>query len=67
MYRIDHCVVGCITFYLPRERLIHTEAKEILRVKPKELPRLPREILFPKVGSGSYNPLHSDQSILYYA
>ena len=59
MYRIDHCVAGCMTRYLPREKLSPAEAKEV--------PRLPREITFPKVDNGSYNPLRSDLSILYYA
>ena len=67
MYRIDHCVAGCMTRYLPREKLSPAEAKEVPRAKPEVLPRLPREITFPKVDNGSYNPLRSDLSILYYA
>ena len=67
MYRIDHCVVGCMTCYLLQEKLSPAEAKEVPRVKPEVLPRLPREIIFPKVNSGSYTPPHSDLSILYYA
>ena len=66
---VDHCVVWCITRYLPQEKLSPAEAKEILRVKPRGTSdlRLPREIIFPKVDNGSYNPLRSDLSILYYA
>ena len=48
MYRIDHCVAGCMTRYLPRENLFPAEAKEVPRAKPEVLPRLPREINFPK-------------------
>ena len=32
MYKIDHCVAGCMTRYLPREKLSPVEAKEV----PKE-------------------------------
>ena len=32
MYRIDHCVAGCMIRYLPREKLSLAEAKEV----PKE-------------------------------
>ena len=60
MYRIDHCVAGCMTCYLPREKLSPAEAEEVL-------PRLPREIIFPKVDNRSYTPLRSGLSILYYA
>ena len=56
-----------MTRYLPREKLSPAEAKEVPRAKPEVLPRLPREITFPKVDNGSYNPLRSDLSILYYA
>ena len=66
-YRIDHCIAGCMTHYLPREKLSPAEANEVPRAKPKVLPRLPREITFPKVDNGSYNPLRSDLSILYCA
>ncbi len=59
MYRIDHCVAGCMTSYLLWEKLSPAEAEE--------LPRLPREITFPKVDNGSYNLLCSDLPILYYA
>ena len=65
MYRIDHCVAGCMTRYLPREKITPTEAKEVPRAKPEVLLRLPREITFPEVDNGSYNPLCSDLSILY--
>ena len=41
MYRIDHCVAGCMTCYLPREKLSPAEAEEVL-------PRFPREIIFPR-------------------
>ena len=41
MYRIDHCVAGCMTRYLPREKLSPAEAKEVPRAKPEVLPRLP--------------------------
>ena len=64
MYGIDHCVAGCMTRYLPREILSPAEAKEVPRAKPEVLPRLPS---FPKVDKGSYTPLHSGLSILYYA
>ena len=67
MYRIDHCVAGCMTRYLPREKLSPAEAKEVSRAKPEVLPRLPREITFPKVDNGSCNQLRIDLSILYYA
>ena len=67
MYRIDHCVVRCMTCYLPQEKLSPVEAKEVQRAKPKVLPRLPRERVFPKVDNGSYTPLRSGLSILYYA
>ena len=63
-YRIDHCVAGCMTRYLPREKLSFVEAKEVPRAKPE---RLLREITFPKVDNGSYNLLRSNLSILYYA
>ena len=33
------------------------------RAKPELLPRLPREIIFPKVDNGSYTPLRSGLSI----
>ena len=62
MYRIDHCVVRCMTHYTLREKLSLAEAKEVPRAKPKVLPRLPREIIFPKVDNGSYTLLHSDLS-----
>ena len=42
MYRIDQCVAGCMTRYLPREKLSPAEAKEVPRAKPEVLPRLPR-------------------------
>ena len=67
MYRIDHCIAGCMTRYLPREKLFPAEAEEVPRAKPEVLPRLPREIIFAKVDNGSYTPLRSDLSILYYA
>ena len=67
MYRIDHCLVGCMTRYLPWEKLSPAEAKEVPRAKPEVLPRLPREIFFSKVDNGSYTPLRSGLSILYYA
>ena len=67
MYRIDHCVAGCMTRYLPREKLSPAEASEVPRASPSELPWIPREITFPAVDNGSYNPLRSDLSILYYA
>ena len=47
VYRIVHCVAGCMTRYLPREKLSPAEAKEVPRAKPEVLPRLPREITFP--------------------
>ena len=50
-YRIDHCVAGCMTRYLPWEKLSSAEAKEVPRAKPEVLSRLPREIIFPKVDS----------------
>ena len=52
--RIDHCVAGCITCYLPQEKLSPTEAKEVSRVKLEVLLRFPKEIIFPKVDNGSY-------------
>ena len=64
-YRIDHCVVGCMTHYLLREMLSPVEAKEIPRAKPEVLQRLPREITFPEVDNGSYNPLRSDLRIYF--
>ena len=66
-YTIDHCVAGCMTRYLPREKLSPAEAKEVPRAKPKVLPRFLREIIFPKVDNGSYTPLRSGLFILYYA
>ena len=68
MYRIDHCIAGCMTRYLPREKLSPVESEEVYtRAKPEILTRLPREIIFPKVDNGSYTPLRSGLSILYYA
>ena len=64
MYRIDHCVAGCMTRYLPWEKVSPAEAKEVPRPK---LEVLPREIIFPKVDNESYTPLRSGLSILYYA
>ena len=64
MYRIGHCVAGCMTRYLPRGKLSPAEAKEVLRAKPEVLPR---EIILPKVDNGSCTSLRSDLSILYYA
>ena len=29
MYRIDHCVAGCMTRYLPRGKLSPAEAEEV--------------------------------------
>ena len=55
-----------MTRYLPREKLSPAEAKEVPRAEPEVLPRLPREITFPKVDNGSYTPPRSDLSILYY-
>ena len=52
-----------MTRYLPREKLFPAEAKEV----PKEFLRLQREKTFPKIDNGSYTPLRSDLSILYYA
>ena len=48
MYRIDHCVVGCMTRYLPWKIYLQ---------------RKPRKIIFPKVGDGSHRPLRSDLSL----
>ena len=59
MYRIDYCVAGCLTRYLPQEKVSPLEASEV--------PRFPREITFPVVDNGSYTPLRSGLSILYYA
>ena len=56
-----------MTRYLPWEKLSPAEAEEVPRAKPEVLPRLPREIIFPTVDNGSYTPLRSDLSILYYA
>ena len=67
MYRIDRCVAGCMTRYLLREKLSPAEAEEVPRAKPEVLPRLPREKMFPAVDNGSYTPLRSGLSILYYA
>ena len=38
-----------MTHYLPREKLSPAEAEELPRAKPEVLPRLPRDIIFPKV------------------
>ena len=59
MYRINHCVAGCMTRYLPREKIISRGSRgstDIDRVgnivsmvpRAKVLPRLPREIIFPR-------------------
>ena len=31
MYRIDHCVAGCMTIYLPWEKVSPLEASEVPR------------------------------------
>ena len=64
--RIDHCVAGCMTRYLPWEKLSPAEAEEVPRAKPEVLPRLPREIIFPKVDNRSYTPLRSGLSIAFF-
>ena len=38
MYRIDHCVAGCMTHYLLWGKLFPMEAKEVPRLKPPRLP-----------------------------
>ena len=35
MYRIDHCVAGCMTRYLPWEKLSPAEAKEVRGRSPR--------------------------------
>ena len=51
-----------MTRYLSQKKLSPAEAKKVLRTKPEVLPRLPREIIFPKVDNGSYTPLRSNLS-----
>ena len=35
MYRIDHCVAGCMTRYLPREKLSPAESEEVRGRSPR--------------------------------
>ena len=59
LWQIDYCVAGCMTRYLPWEKLSPLEALEVLRALSSVLSWLPRETIFSAIDNGSYTPLRS--------
>ena len=69
VYDVKHKVAHSpkVTYTSTAGKSISRGSRGSTRAKPEVLSRLPREIIFPKVDNGSYTPLRSGLSILYYA